>query len=339
MTSQTDYCPIAVGVDVLGDRWTPLVIRELMVGASGFNEIHRGIPRVSRTLLAQRLRLLERQGLVTREVGERGRPGRYVLTPAGQALTPIVWAIGRWAAEWVFGDPTDEDCDGLSLIWRMHQHAIPARLPQTRTVVHLVFTGTGAAEGWLDINHRGISVCKDDQGLDTHLAVEANTAQMHTAGWSGLYRSTTWSPRVMRGCWAPAGWRGPSRHGSTQRTSPRGCAARSNVVRATPSRPTVRRRPSGPRPGERGRCAAAATRQRMCDARQAWRAYQMMLNRIAASSNAIPWKTTAVRCPWPWRKAWARTAAANGRNAMSISSTVFRNSTTRSALRMWSNMT
>src|SRR5207344_964770 len=85
MTSRTDYCPIAVGVDVLGDRWTPLVIRELMVGARGFNEIHRGIPRVSRTLLAQRLRLLERRGLVRREVGERGRPGRYSLTESGQA--------------------------------------------------------------------------------------------------------------------------------------------------------------------------------------------------------------------------------------------------------------
>ena len=179
MTSQGDYCPIAVGVDVLGDRWTPLVIRELMVGANGFNEIHRGIPRISRTLLVQRLRLLERQGLVNREVSERGRQGRYVLTPAGQALTPIVWAIGHWAAEWVFGDPTDEDCDGLSLIWRMHQHAIPAKLPQTRTVVHVVLTGTGGAEGWLDIKHRGISVCKDDQGLDTDLAVEADTAQMH----------------------------------------------------------------------------------------------------------------------------------------------------------------
>jgi DNA-binding HxlR family transcriptional regulator len=179
MKSQTDYCPIAVGVDVLGDRWTPLVIRELMVGASGFNEIHRGIPRVSRTLLAQRLRLLERQGLVYREAGERGRPGRYVLTPAGQALTPIVWAIGHWAAEWVFGDPTEEDCDGLSLIWRMHQLAIPAKLPPTRTVVHLLLTGTSGAEGWLDIKHRGISVCKDDQGLDTDLAVEADTAQMH----------------------------------------------------------------------------------------------------------------------------------------------------------------
>ena len=80
MTSYADYCPISAGVDVLGDRWTPLVIRELMVGASGFNEIHRGIPRVSRTLLAQRLRQLERLGLVDREVVERGRPGRYSLT-------------------------------------------------------------------------------------------------------------------------------------------------------------------------------------------------------------------------------------------------------------------
>src|SRR5512133_500331 len=109
MTSHTDYCPIAVGVDVLGDRWTPLIIRELMVGAGGFNEIHRGIPRASRTLLASRLRALERQGLVSRQTDGRGRPGAYALTPAGQALTPIVWAIGHWAAEWAFGDPTDED--------------------------------------------------------------------------------------------------------------------------------------------------------------------------------------------------------------------------------------
>lgn len=179
MTSYADYCPISIGVDVLGDRWTPLVIRELMVGASGFNEIHRGIPRVSRTLLAQRLRQLERLGLVDREVGERGRTGRYALTPAGEALTPIVWAMGHWAAEWMFGDPSDEDCDGLSVIWRLHQHAIPAKLPSSRTVVHLVLTGTGGAQGWLEIERPGVSVCKDDQGHDVDLAVEADTAQMH----------------------------------------------------------------------------------------------------------------------------------------------------------------
>jgi DNA-binding HxlR family transcriptional regulator len=74
MVSRRDYCPIACGVDVLGDRWTPLVIRELMVGARGFNEIHRGIPRVSRTLLAQRLRELERRGLMTQEASQPGRP-------------------------------------------------------------------------------------------------------------------------------------------------------------------------------------------------------------------------------------------------------------------------
>ncbi len=178
MGNYADYCPIATGADVLGDRWTPLVIRELMVGASGFNEIHRGIPRISRTLLSQRLRQLERWGLVERRTAGRGRAGGYRLTPAGDALTPIVWAMGHWAAEWVFSDPTEEDCDGLSLIWRMHQHGIPHKLPGDRIVVHVVLTGPGAAEGWLSIENGSVTVCKDDQGHDVDLAVEADTAQM-----------------------------------------------------------------------------------------------------------------------------------------------------------------
>lgn len=178
MTSRREYCPIACGVDVLGDRWTPLIIRELMVGAHGFNEIHRGIPRASRSLLAQRLRDLERRGLVDHTANLPGQSGTYELTAAGQALTPIVWAIGSWAAEWVFGDPTEEDCDGLSLIWRTHQFAVPGKLPEARTVVHLVLTGAGSAQGWLDIERPGMTVCKDDQGLDVDLALEADTAQM-----------------------------------------------------------------------------------------------------------------------------------------------------------------
>jgi DNA-binding HxlR family transcriptional regulator len=179
MTNRPEYCPIACGVDVLGDRWTPLIIRELMVGASGFNEIHRGVPRASRTLLAQRLRELERRAIVRHEPGGPGLPGRYVLTAAGEALTPIVWALGHWAVEWVFGDPAEEDCDGLSLIWRTHQYAVAARLPEARTVVHLVLTGAGGAQGWLDIQRPGITVCKDDQGLAVDLGLEADTAQMH----------------------------------------------------------------------------------------------------------------------------------------------------------------
>ncbi len=179
MVNRRDYCPIAAGVDVLGDRWTPLVIRELMVGARGFNEIHRGIPRVSRTLLAQRLRELERRELIEHEAADRGRSGVYALTAAGEALTPIVWSLGAWAAEWMFGDPTEDDCDGLTLIWRTHQVAVPTKLPEARTVVHVVLTGAGGAQGWLDIKRPGITVCKDDQGLAVDLAVEADTAAMH----------------------------------------------------------------------------------------------------------------------------------------------------------------
>ncbi len=178
MTRYADYCPISAGVEVLGDRWTPLVIRELMVGASGFNEIHRGIPRISRTMLAQRLRLLERHGLVHREPGAPGRPGRYTLTPAGESVTPIIWAIGHWAAEWTFGNPADEDCDGRSLMWRLHQHAIAAKLPRQRTVLHLTLTGAGAAQGWLDIQCGAVTVCTDDPGYDVDLAIEADTGQM-----------------------------------------------------------------------------------------------------------------------------------------------------------------
>jgi len=179
MGRYADYCPISTGVEVLGDRWTPLVIRELMVGATGFNEIHRGIPRISRTLLAQRLRLLERRGLIRREPGARGRPGRYTLTTAGESVTPIIWAIGHWAAEWIFGDPADEDCDGLSLMWNLHKQAIAAKLPRQRTVLHLRLTGPGAAEGWLDIQQGAVTVCKDDPGYDVDLAIEADTGQMH----------------------------------------------------------------------------------------------------------------------------------------------------------------
>lgn len=179
MPAYSDYCPISVGVELLGDRWTPLVIRELMVGCTGFNEIHRGLPKMSRSLLAQRLRMLERKGVVVRRESGPGRPVEYRLTPAGEGLVPIVWAIGHWAAEWSFGDPTDDELDGLGLIWRIHQRAVADRLPREKTCVHVQLTGPGGAQGWLGLSGGEVSVCKDDPGLDVDLAVQADTRQMH----------------------------------------------------------------------------------------------------------------------------------------------------------------
>jgi DNA-binding HxlR family transcriptional regulator len=201
----SDYCPIARGVEILGDRWTPLVIRELMVGAEGFNDIHRGLPRMSRTLLAQRLRALERHGLVSREAAERGRPGRYVLTEAGWSITPIIWAMGQWAAEWVFDDPEDEDCDGLSLIWRLHQHAVADRLPPRRTLVHITLTGPGSAEGWLDVERPGMTVCSEEP------------------------RSARCSTPAPPSCTARPRWPATSRPGSTPPSSPPASSAAAAV--------------------------------------------------------------------------------------------------------------
>ena len=179
MTRHTDYCPIGTGLEVLGDRWTPLVIREMSVGATGFNEIHRGIPRISRTLLAQRLRALEARGLLHRDPAAQGRSVRYTLTDAGQELVPIIWSIGSWAARWLYTDPTGQGWDGLSLLWRMHQRADEANLPAMHTVVHVILTGGGGAEGWLDIDRDGITVCKDDQGKDVDLVVQGDTGHMY----------------------------------------------------------------------------------------------------------------------------------------------------------------
>lgn len=179
MTRYTDYCPIGTGLEVLGDRWTLLVIREISVGATGFNEIHRGIPRISRTLLAQRLRTLESHRLVRREASAPGRSVSYTLTDAGHELVPIVWSIGSWAARWLYTDPAEQPCDGASLLWRMHQRADEANLPAMRTVVHVILTGKGGVEGWLDIDRDGMTVCKTDQGKDVDLVVQADTGHMY----------------------------------------------------------------------------------------------------------------------------------------------------------------
>jgi DNA-binding HxlR family transcriptional regulator len=179
VSDYADYCPITTAVELLGDRWTMLVVRELSIGSYGFNEIHRGVPKMNRSLLTERLRNLERRGIVVREPTGRGRGVRYELTPAGQALAPHIWQLGHWAAEWMFGDPSDEELDGISLLWRMHQFTLADQLPPGRTVVHVTLTGVGAAQGWFDIQDGSSTLCRNDPGHEVALAVRADNRQMH----------------------------------------------------------------------------------------------------------------------------------------------------------------
>src|SRR6185312_16603027 len=94
------FCPVALASELLAERWTFLVVRELLAGARRFNEIRRGVPRLSPTLLKQRLQTLEAEGIVERSrTGKRATPG-YRLTGAGIALKPVIFAVGEWGQRW-----------------------------------------------------------------------------------------------------------------------------------------------------------------------------------------------------------------------------------------------
>lgn len=185
MPSYREYCPIAVGAEFFGDRWTPLILRELILGSRRFNDIHRGLGRMSRTLLIQRLRELERRGIVERTVDAAGRTSEYRLTSAGQELEPVVWALGHWAARWSFGDPADEELDAGWLVWRLHQAVIPDSLPSDRTVVQFVLDGPGGGESWIILDRRGSTACQIDPGFEVDLVVMGDNREMHRwlLGW------------------------------------------------------------------------------------------------------------------------------------------------------------
>ena len=180
MSSYGEYCPIAVGAEVFANRWTPLVLRELIIGCRRFNEIHRGLPKMNRTLLAERLRSLERRGLVERRPDPDGGKGvEYHLTQAGADLTPVVWALGQWAAQWAFGDPDDSQLDTAWLVWRMHQNVVRAKMPKDRVVVEFVLSGPGGGRAWLVFDHGEVTACQIDPGYDVDLVVDGENRALH----------------------------------------------------------------------------------------------------------------------------------------------------------------
>lgn len=139
------FCPVARGAEVFGERWTPLVVRELMCGSTRFNDIRRGVPRISTTLLVQRLRKLEEIGVVAR-VGAAGS-SEYRLTPAGEELRPLVLALGHWGARWIGSRLKRDQLDVGFLMWDIRRFAHRELFPQERrTVVQFRFNDARQGE-------------------------------------------------------------------------------------------------------------------------------------------------------------------------------------------------
>lgn len=176
------FCPVAVACEVFAERWTPLILRELLAGSCRFNEIHRCIPLISRALLARRLRELEAAGVIVSTPGARGRRGQYQLTDAGQEFRAAIEALGTWGQRWtVRVQPHNLDA-GL-LMWNVRRRVALDRLPERRSVAHFRFSGVpvsyrGPRNFWLVLERSGADLCVSDPGFEVDVYVDADLAAM-----------------------------------------------------------------------------------------------------------------------------------------------------------------
>lgn len=176
------YCPVALASGVIGDRWTPLILREMaIVGSTRFNEIERGLPGISRSLLLGRLRHLERKGILERVPASHGHGNEYHLTQAGEDVAPLLMAIGEWAVRWFFTAPEPEQVDPVTLMWWLHRRMDFVRTPEQRVVAEFRFAAGPGQEGttiWLVIDRGDASVCTVHPGFDVDLTVFTDAVAM-----------------------------------------------------------------------------------------------------------------------------------------------------------------
>lgn len=184
MTMYGQFCPVAKASEIFAERWTPLILRELLCGSHRFSELEHGLPRISRTLLSQRLRSLESVGLVERRIDSSGRTREYHLTQAGGDLFDVIIRLGEWSHRW-FNPLLDlDDLDPQLLLWDMHRRLHTDRLPDRRVVVQFDVRGARTGSYWLVLEPDAPSVCWDPPGFEVDLIVDADTLALHRV-WLG----------------------------------------------------------------------------------------------------------------------------------------------------------
>jgi DNA-binding HxlR family transcriptional regulator len=165
------YCPVSRASEIVAMRWTPIIVRNLLLGSETFSEIQEGAPGIPRTLLSQRLRLLEQYGIVERGAGGRG--SRYRLTAAGRDLEPVVDALGQWGARWLELAP--EHLDAGVVLWSLCRQVDPAGLPPRRLVIRFEIPDDRRRRFWVVLAPRESEVCVKPPGFDEDLVVSTRS--------------------------------------------------------------------------------------------------------------------------------------------------------------------
>ena len=186
--SYRQFCPVAMAAEVLCTRWTIVVLRELMAGSTRFNDLRRGVPRMSPALLSQRLKELEAAGVIDRtpSLSEAG-VFEYRLTQSGLELQPLVEGFGIWGQRWVETEPSLQNLDVSLLMWDMRRGLDPTPMPPRRSVIQFQYPElpAGKRSWWLLVDpETGVELCTIDPGFDVDLYVSTDLRTM-TAIWMG----------------------------------------------------------------------------------------------------------------------------------------------------------
>jgi DNA-binding HxlR family transcriptional regulator len=184
MNKYGQYCPMARAVEILGDRWTLLIVRDLICGTRHFNALERGLPGISKALLAERLKRLQQVGLLERVVENSSRKTSYHLTQAGLELYPVIETLTQWGAKWAFGDPEENELNPVLLLWWMHDRVHRDRLPPQRVVVEFDFQESHPKRYWLILKPEDVSVCVRHPGFEIDVLVTGTMSAFYQV-WVG----------------------------------------------------------------------------------------------------------------------------------------------------------
>jgi DNA-binding HxlR family transcriptional regulator len=185
--SYGQFCPVAMAAEIFCSRWSPQQLHEMICGSARFNDIRRGLPRISPTLLSKRLKELEKAGLIAeRKTGGRGT-AEYKLTDAGEDLRDVIVSLGVWGHRWIESSLSLKNLDPSLLMWDMRRHLVPTSLPKHRCTMKFIYPeiSAGRKTWWVLIEKNQVDVCAVDPGYEIDLLVRSSLRSM-TSVWMGM---------------------------------------------------------------------------------------------------------------------------------------------------------
>ncbi len=180
------FCPVSMAAELVCTRWTALILREFLLGSTRFNDLRRGVPRMSPTLLSKRLKELEEAGVIASvDLGSGG--SEYRLTPMGRDLQPLITGLGEWGHRWIESRLSLKNLDPSLLMWDMRRNLRPAPLPDRRCTIQFLYPELveGDRTWWLVIEEGAVDLCKIDPGFDVDLTITGSLRSM-TSVWMGI---------------------------------------------------------------------------------------------------------------------------------------------------------